>query len=119
MRSRLFGSTLVRGTWWHSYGTDPGLSEEIRNRIAGMADEVDASEAAPEAAMRLSAALDPQADAATAWLYRLAAEVLAGADDPQLAAVLWELRAVAWDVRARVVGEVDLLLPIPALEQPG
>jgi len=89
------GVGWMRGSWWHSYGTDEPLDRAARARVEAMRDALDAGGAAPNAAAWLSAALDPGIAPSTARFYLYAAqEALRATGDAELVELAEELRLI-------------------------
>ncbi len=115
----VIGVAFVQGSWWYSYGTDRALDRESQARVEAIRDEVDASGVAPEAAMWLDAALDPNTDPTTVRTHLLSAqEILEAAGDPKLAGAVKELRAIIQTIRPVPLWETTTPRPVPTLEWP-
>jgi hypothetical protein len=116
----IIGVAFVQGSWWYTYGTDRALERESRVCVERIRDAVDVGGEAPEAVMWLNAALDPSADPTAVRTYLLAAqEVLAAADDPELAQAASELQGVMQAIRpVPVSSKTAIPRPVPTLEWP-
>lgn len=91
----VIGMAWMRGSWWHSYGTDEPLSRAARARVEAIRDALEAGGASPDAAAWLNAALDPQIDPSTTRYYLITAqESLRATGDTKWIEAAEELRGI-------------------------